>query len=61
VPAFIQPEVDPSNRQYDVTIDGQEFVMILPPGESVADTGPPPQVQAVVGWFEKLKSKAATR
>jgi serine/threonine protein kinase/Tol biopolymer transport system component len=61
VPAFIQPEVDPSNRQYDVTLDGQEFVMILPPGESVADTGPPPQVQAVVGWFEKLKSKAATR
>jgi serine/threonine-protein kinase len=53
--------VDGSHRQYDVTPDGTQFILVFPPGQSVADAGPPPQVQAALGWFEELKTKAASR
>ena len=60
VTGFIQPAGNFS-RQYDITPDGNQFVMILPPGQTIADAGPPPQIQAVIGWFETLKTKAAPR
>jgi Tol biopolymer transport system component len=51
---FIQPD-GLFNRQYDITPDGTQFVMLLPPGQTAGDAGPPPQIQGVLGWFEKLQ------
>jgi serine/threonine-protein kinase len=53
--------VDGFHRQYDITPDGNQFIVVLPPGQNVADAGPPPQVEAVLGWFEQLKVKRAAR
>jgi eukaryotic-like serine/threonine-protein kinase len=44
------------NRQYDITPDGKQFIMLLPPAEvTQQDAGPPPQIQAVLGWFQELQ------
>jgi eukaryotic-like serine/threonine-protein kinase len=58
ITGFIQPE---GVRQYDVTPDGKQFVMIVPPQQSTGDAGPPPQIQVVLNWFEELKQMAAEK
>jgi hypothetical protein len=39
-------------RSYDVTPDGERFLMTKLPGEQ-----PPPRIEVVVGWFEELRAK----
>lgn len=40
------------NQNYDVSPDGQRFVMIRAAGESG-----PPQIRLVLNWFEELNAK----
>jgi Tol biopolymer transport system component len=62
IAGFIQPEGDLRVvRQYDITPDGKQFVMIIPPQQSTGDSGPPPQIQVVLNWFEELKQMAAEK
>ena len=44
-------------RNYDVTPDGQRFVMVFPAGQ--AETAEPsgPQINIVLNWFEELKER----
>jgi serine/threonine-protein kinase len=59
---FFQPQGVPTmNRQYDITPDGKQFVMIIPPQQSGGDAAPPPQIQVVLNWFEELKQMAAEK
>ena len=47
-----------TNSNYDVTPDGQRFLMVAP--ESTADTGQPafrPNINIVLNWFEELKRR----
>jgi eukaryotic-like serine/threonine-protein kinase len=42
------------NRNYDVTADGQRFVMVKPSEQELAAT----QINVVLNWFEDLKRRA---
>ena len=42
----------PWQRSYDVTPDGEHFVMIRHESEAIPD-----RIQVVVNWFEELKEK----
>jgi hypothetical protein len=45
------------SRQFDVTPDGKQFIVVMPPGTSVgSDTA---QIQVVLGWFEELKQRTS--
>jgi serine/threonine-protein kinase len=44
-----------SPAEYDVSTDGQRFVMIKP-----SDETPPNQINFVLNWFEELKQKVPT-
>ena len=41
-------------RDFDVTADGEEFLMVFPTGQ---DDGPRPEVAVVLNWFEELKER----
>ena len=41
------------NRNYDVTADGQRFVMVKPSEQELAAT----QINVVLNWFEELKRR----
>ena len=38
-------------RSYDITLDGQRFVMLKPMGQELAAT----QINVILNWFEELK------
>jgi hypothetical protein len=48
-----------SGRNYDVSLDGQRFLMIRPLGSE--STAPPPQITVVEHWFEELKARVPTK
>ncbi len=45
-------------RPYDITPDGQRFLMVFPadPADSVTET-PAEQINVVLNWFEELKER----
>jgi len=45
---------------YDVTPDGQGFVMIRAPERPAESSGPPQQINVVLNWFEELKRLVPT-
>ena len=49
-----QPSPAP-NANYDVSADGQRFLMIKPPEQAA-----PTQINVVLNWFEELKQKVPT-
>jgi Tol biopolymer transport system component len=52
-----QPSPNPvPNANYDVTPDGQRFIMLKPGGQEQAPT----QINVVLNWFEELKQKVPT-
>jgi Tol biopolymer transport system component len=60
ISGFVQGD-EPSHRNYDFASDGR-FIMVFPPGTTeVKGSGPPPQIQAVLNWFEELKQLGADR
>jgi hypothetical protein len=53
-----QPSQNPvPNANYDVSTDGQRFLMIKPGGEDQAAT----QINLVPNWFEELKRRAPAK
>ncbi len=43
-------------RDYDITPNGEQFVMVFPADE--VDDGPSrPQINVVLNWFEELKER----
>ena len=51
----------PPNRAYDVSADGQRFLMIKDSASSEAATNAPPPVVVVLNWFEELRQRTGTR
>ena len=51
------PKIRGGRRNYDVTADGQRFLMISGHDQQLSTT----QVNVVLEWFEDLKSRAGTR
>ena len=50
--------VFPAFRDYDITPNGEQFVMVFPADE--AESGEPvrrPQINIVLNWFEELKER----
>jgi eukaryotic-like serine/threonine-protein kinase len=45
-------------RGYDITPDGRQFLMMLPPSEPASPTARPPQIEITLNWFEELKQRA---
>jgi serine/threonine protein kinase/Tol biopolymer transport system component len=53
-----QPSPNPvPNANYDVSPDGQRFLMVKPSGQ---DQVAPTQINVVLNWFEELKQKVPT-
>jgi Tol biopolymer transport system component len=50
----------PIGRMYDVSRDGQRF-LLLKAVEGAQQTAPPPQIVVVQHWFEELKGLASAR
>jgi hypothetical protein len=50
-------------RQFDITPDGKEFVVVFPAGQLQTSKEPrqSPQIQVVLHWFEELKQRAALK
>jgi len=44
-------------RDYDITPDGKQFLVMLPPGTTDLDMPQTPQVQVVLNWFQELKQR----
>jgi hypothetical protein len=53
---FVQSPGTP--RQFDITPDGKQFIVIMPPGAST-DPRQAQQIQVVLNWFEELKQRAS--
>jgi len=47
-------QIGGGNTNYDVTADGQRFVMVKPAGQEAAA---PTQIHVVLNWFEELKRR----
>jgi hypothetical protein len=58
----IQPG-PPSARNYDITRDGKQFIVVVPGPNSQAKGSPqpPPQMNFVVNWFTELQQRVPVR
>ena len=52
-----------STANFDVTADGQRFLVTLPPGSGDAGESAPatPRINVVLNWFEELKQRVCRR
>jgi len=50
-----------SYRDYDITPDGKQFLVMLPPDASARDASQAPQIQVVLNWTEELKQRMSAR
>jgi Protein kinase domain/WD40-like Beta Propeller Repeat len=48
-------------RGYDITPDGKQFVVMLPPSEAEAATRQVQQIHVTLNWFEELKQRVAVK
>ena len=55
--ALRRPEASVSGRNYDVSADGQRFLMVKQPANQAAA----PQIIIVQNWFEELKARVPLR
>ena len=49
------------SRNYDITPDGNRFVVVLPGSQISNNQRQAPQINVVVNWFEELKQRAPVR
>jgi hypothetical protein len=54
------PLVNALARNYDITPDGKQFVVITPNGASAASPSSTQQINVVLNWFEELKRRVPT-
>jgi eukaryotic-like serine/threonine-protein kinase len=52
-----------AQRNYDVTPDGKQLLVVLPPPTAQGESAKPPaqQINVVVNWLEELKARVPTR
>ena len=50
-----------AQRNYDITPDGKQFVVILPASSQTGGSRSAPQINIVVNWVEELKQRVPTR
>jgi len=48
-------------RPYDVTPDGQHFVVMVPKAQPTPDKAPPEQINVTLNWFEELKQRVPAK
>ena len=63
-PLPIEGTIHPvSARNYDITPDGKQFVVVLPASSSTtrSDKPTPQQINVVVHWFEDLKQRVPVK
>ena len=48
-------------RDYDITPDGKQFIVIMPPGASGPEAPQALQIQIVLNWFEELKQRVSAK
>ena len=48
-------------RNYDITPDGKQFIMVFPPGQNSTESRPALQIQVILNWFEDLKKRVPVR
>ena len=44
-------------RNYDITPDGKQFIVVLPQGAATTDAPQPLQIQVVLNWFSELRQR----
>jgi hypothetical protein len=44
-------------RDYDISPDGKQFLVMLPRGAANSDSPQALQIQVVLNWFEELKQR----
>jgi Tol biopolymer transport system component len=44
-------------RGYDITPDGRQFLVMLPPSEPASSIDRPPQIEITLNWFDELKQR----
>jgi hypothetical protein len=54
IEGFNQPTAGGA-RNYDITPDGKQFIMVLPADRNQSARRTPLQIQVVLNWFEELK------
>ena len=47
-------------RNWDISPDGQRFLMLKNVGQSATEDGPPPKVTIVLNWFDELQRLVPT-
>jgi serine/threonine protein kinase len=47
-------------RDYDISPDGKQFIVMLPPGTASSDAPQALQIQVVLNWFEELNQRMAS-
>ncbi len=52
--------VDINYKNYDVTPDDQQFLVVLPTNETGSGDIPRPQIHVVENWFDELKNRVPT-
>ena len=45
------------HRDYDITPDGERFLMVFPAGQDSSAEPARPQINIVLNWFEELKER----
>ena len=45
----------PFYRDYDISPDGEQLLMVYPADDIGSDGPVPPQINIVLNWFEELK------
>ena len=48
-------------RGYDITPDGKQFLVMLPPSEAESNTRQLQQIYVTLNWFEELKKRVASK
>ena len=44
-------------RPYDITPEGKQFIVMLPPAQAESGERPTQQINVVLNWFEELKQR----
>jgi hypothetical protein len=48
-------------RGYDITPDGKQFLVMLPPSEAESNIRQLQQIHITLDWFEELKKRVASK
>jgi eukaryotic-like serine/threonine-protein kinase len=54
-------QIVPGFRSYDITPDGQRFIMVMSGAPTAGQTFAAPQIDVVLNWFEELKQRVPLR